>query len=186
MALSRRCFLGGAIGISLLPYDSVAQFEPFRLLILRERSIADILGFNDCIAGKMYSVKSFSSIKESALGRRLAHTLELPFRNNEGEISSIPPGQYAGKVRTGGSLGWRIELMGVEHRKYIQIHPGNYTSETRGCILVGLSAEPAVNPSSAGAVQGCTVQQSRDAVSKIRVRYRSANNSRPIQIKIID
>ncbi len=31
-----------------------------------------------------------------------------------------------------------IELVGVDGRSYIQIHPGNYTRQIQGCILPGL------------------------------------------------
>lgn len=53
----------------------------------------------------------------------------------------IPAGTYQAHTRTDGHLGWRIELEGVPGRTNIQIHRGNYPSDTTGCILVGTSRD---------------------------------------------
>lgn len=64
-------------------------------------------------------------------------TLELPFINNEQNISCIPSGFYKAVLRQSHKNGLVIELLDVPDRSFIQIHTGNYTSQIKGCILVG-------------------------------------------------
>ena len=64
-------------------------------------------------------------------------TLELPWLDNQSNISSIPAGKYKYVKRKSPSLGWVIHLLGTEPRTWIYIHSGNYTSQILGCILVG-------------------------------------------------
>ena len=66
-------------------------------------------------------------------------TLELPWLDNQVNISCIPPGLYEAQYRNSPSNGDVIELKDVPGRTYIQIHAGNYTSQILGCILVGES-----------------------------------------------
>ena len=70
---------------------------------------------------------------------QLCYTLELPWKDNQNNISCIPVGSYTGTIRTDGNKGWRIELVGVPNRGNVQIHVGNYPSDILGCILVGLA-----------------------------------------------
>ncbi|GAL18546.1 hypothetical protein JCM19235_1969 [Vibrio maritimus] len=64
-------------------------------------------------------------------------TLELPWRNNQQNISCIPAGTYWAFKRISPSNGAVLQLEGVPNRTFIQIHKGNYTSQIAGCILVG-------------------------------------------------
>ena len=65
-------------------------------------------------------------------------TLELPWLENLKNISCIPEGSYLYKKRVSPSRKKEvIELVGVEGRSYIQIHPGNFTRQIKGCILPG-------------------------------------------------
>lgn len=66
-----------------------------------------------------------------------ACTLELPWNDNQSNISCIPAGYYIAQYRSSPSNGDVIELKGVPKRSYIQIHSGNYTRQIEGCILVG-------------------------------------------------
>jgi hypothetical protein len=75
--------------------------------------------------------------KLSVNGSPLCYTLELPWKDNQQNVSCIPQGAYSGFVRTDGTRGWRIELQAVPGRGHIQIHVGNYPSDILGCILVG-------------------------------------------------
>ena len=64
-------------------------------------------------------------------------TLELPWLNNQSNISCIPAGTYQYKKRKSPTLGWVIHILGVDGRTWIYIHAGNFTSQIKGCVLVG-------------------------------------------------
>lgn len=64
-------------------------------------------------------------------------TLELPDLGNQPDVSSIPTGKYDYYFRVSPSNGSVLELRNVPNRTYIQIHSGNFSSQTHGCILVG-------------------------------------------------
>ena len=160
------------IGMAIPTRRAAAQFQPFRILIEREKSLAELLNLNDCIPGKLTHVSDFSG--SSQIGNAM-QTIELPFKNNLSEISAVPAGTYSGRVRTRGPLGWRIELNNTNPRKNIQIHPGNVTEDTRGCILVG----------NRDGSTPCSVEDSRRALRKLKFKYNDSSNSRPIEIRII-
>jgi hypothetical protein len=73
----------------------------------------------------------------SVNGTLIAHTLELPWRNNQSYVSSIPPGTYRAIVRYDKTDGWRLQLESVPGRTGVQIHVGNYPTQIEGCVLVG-------------------------------------------------
>lgn len=65
-------------------------------------------------------------------------TLELPYLNNQKNISCIPMGEYTMRKR----WSWKFkkmlyEIEGVSNRSAILIHSGNYYTDIRGCVLVG-------------------------------------------------
>jgi hypothetical protein len=64
-------------------------------------------------------------------------TLELPFKGNKPDVSSIPRGRYEYYKRISPKNGDVLELRNVPERTYIQIHAGNFTRQIQGCILVG-------------------------------------------------
>jgi len=64
-------------------------------------------------------------------------TLELPWENNESQISCIPNGEYSVIPYNSPSKGLVYLLEDVENRSMIEIHVGNYNSDILGCILVG-------------------------------------------------
>jgi len=64
-------------------------------------------------------------------------TLELPWKENKNMISSIPVGTYKVKPRNSAKFGDHYHITGVEGRKYILIHVGNYYKQTHGCVLIG-------------------------------------------------
>jgi hypothetical protein len=73
-------------------------------------------------------------------------TLELPYRDNERNISCIPEGHYDVVPRTSKKYGNHLHVTGVEGRSLILIHYANYVgsdnprtghSDLRGCIAVG-------------------------------------------------
>lgn len=77
---------------------------------------------------------------EDADGKVLCCTLEEPWRNNERSISCIPPGEYTAHRRLSPKRNAELfELDAVPGRSNIEIHVGNTTADTEGCILVGTS-----------------------------------------------
>ena len=72
-------------------------------------------------------------------------TLELPWRDNQKQISCIPPGEYTVEIRLSNKYGRVYWVRNVENRTYILIHSGNYAgdvskgykSHVMGCILLG-------------------------------------------------
>jgi hypothetical protein len=69
-------------------------------------------------------------------------TLELPWKENQPNISCIPVGRY--KVKKTYSPHFkknRWEVQDVNGRSGIRIHIANYVSELKGCIAPGLVAK---------------------------------------------
>lgn len=64
-------------------------------------------------------------------------TLELPWKDNQHDISCIPKGLYTASVEPFHDL-HMYELSGTEPRTGIFIHPGNYYRDSLGCILLGV------------------------------------------------
>lgn len=65
------------------------------------------------------------------------HTLELPWKNNQRQVSCIPEGSYQVVPRVSAKLKRHFYVEAVPGRSYILIHPGTYTNDTQGCILLG-------------------------------------------------
>lgn len=64
--------------------------------------------------------------------------LELPWKDNQQNVSCIPEGIYKAKKRISPGKGYQvIEYINVPNRTYIQIHYGNYTHQILGCQLPG-------------------------------------------------
>lgn len=73
------------------------------------------------------------------------YTIELPWRDNEKNISCVPEGEYVLRKResavvrrtSGGAYtrGW--EVCDVPDRTHIMIHVGNTVDDIEGCIAVG-------------------------------------------------
>lgn len=75
-------------------------------------------------------------------------TLELPWKDNENNVSCIPPGPGAAEAAVydlrhraaseSGTFDYpHFIVEGVDGRSYILIHAGNLFSQILGCILVG-------------------------------------------------
>lgn len=102
-------------------------------------------------------------------GTEVAKTFELPWRNNEKDISQIPPGTYPAFIRSDGDLGWRVELRNVPDRVNVQLHVGNYTSQTEGCILLGTSITRSGST--------CATHGSRPAFEAVRQSMQKASDN---------
>ncbi len=103
-------------------------------------------------------------------GNEIARTLEPALPGNR-----IPAGSYQGVIRTDGDLGWRVELKDVKGWEAVQIHKGNYPSNTKGCILVGTGITGATDPKTGQ--ETCMVTNSADALAKIQAAMQKASDS---------
>lgn len=91
------------------------------------------------------SINTWNNI-DCRIGRLSANgfkcfTLELPYRGNQQDVSSIPKGVYEYYKKESSKNGSVLELRNVADRSYIQIHAGNFTRQIQGCILVGDSVK---------------------------------------------
>lgn len=66
-----------------------------------------------------------------------ALTLEQPWRDNQTDISCIPPAAYICRRIHSNKFGETFEVQGVDRRSHILFHRGNVLADTHGCILVG-------------------------------------------------
>jgi hypothetical protein len=169
--------LATAAVCSSTPTRVSAQFITFDLTLRRDHSLPTTLHLSDCILGKLY--QGASSLSDP--GSFICDTLELPFRNELEEISCVKPGSYSAFVKTdptaeGVDLGWRLQLQNTKQLA-IQIHTGNTTDNTRGCILVGTRAN-----SSPCELTGGTSVPARE---QLRSRYGN-NNQRPVRLVVLN
>ena len=68
-------------------------------------------------------------------GRKVCNTIELPWRDNQRNVSCIPEGRYPLRKRYSERFKWHIEIEDVPDRSSILFHPANYAlGELRGCI----------------------------------------------------
>lgn len=180
LLLSRRSALqllgAGALYSALDHRRTVAQLLAFELVLRRDRNLPITLNLNDCILGKLY----LGPPTLSDPGQFLCDTLELPYRNEMQEISCIKPGSYGGFVKTqptadGVDLGWRIQLESTTQLA-IQIHTGNTTAQTHGCILVGTrSGSPCT-------IRGGSSKPARDHIKELY----GDGTDRPIRLTVLN
>ena len=65
----------------------------------------------------------------------ISSTIELPWRENQRMISSIPEGRYELVKRYTDKRGWHLLVTGVPNRNGILFHPANDAlKELKGCI----------------------------------------------------
>ena len=72
-------------------------------------------------------------------GKRIAYTLELPWRENQRRVSCIPKGVYEVIEHQAPSYpkAKSYWVQNVPNRSEILIHYGNFHRDTLGCILPG-------------------------------------------------
>ena len=104
--------------------NTEVKADSANLLIIRDTFTAK------SIIGKLYCNGEF-----------MAHTLELPWKNNQKSVSCIPEGRYKCRVRLARESATRdyvhLLVQDVEGRSYILFHYGNFPTDTKGCILTG-------------------------------------------------
>lgn len=83
--------------------------------------------FKDCTLSRVFA-EGFS-----------AFGLELPWLGNAINVSCIPEGVYKYEIAPSARLNGKpaIWIQRVEERTAIQVHPGNYTDDILGCLVVG-------------------------------------------------
>ena len=68
-------------------------------------------------------------------GKFICNTIELPWKKNKTKVSCIPEGKYFIKKRYSNKFKWHLEILNVDNRKFILIHPANNAlQELKGCI----------------------------------------------------
>lgn len=68
-------------------------------------------------------------------GEAVCHTIELPWKDNQYQVSCIPEGKYFIEKRYSRRFGWHLEIMDVPNRSLILYHPANNAlKELEGCI----------------------------------------------------
>lgn len=65
--------------------------------------------------------------------------LELPWLDNQRNISCIPEGKYKVVKRKTEKRGLHFHILDVPGRTWILLHPGNYYFDIQGCQLPGMS-----------------------------------------------
>jgi len=65
------------------------------------------------------------------------YTLELPWVNNQRNISCIQKGEYDIVRHDSPKFGDCLHIKDVPSRSKILVHKGNFKSDTKGCVLVG-------------------------------------------------
>ena len=78
-------------------------------------------------------------------GERICDTLENPWLDNQRNISCIPEGEYPVRLRYPRESGTRdylhLLIQDVPNREWVLVHIGNFPSQTKGCVLVGLGSK---------------------------------------------
>jgi hypothetical protein len=68
-------------------------------------------------------------------GTIVCYTIELPWLQNQRQISCIPEGEYVLQKRFSPKFKWHLHLKNVQGRNLILIHPANDAkTELLGCI----------------------------------------------------
>ena len=88
----------------------------------------------------MFTLKR-TYLKEATHGELLfenehiAFTIELPWKDNQKEVSCIPEGEYVLRRRYSIKFNWHWVILNVPNRSFILIHPANDAlKQLKGCI----------------------------------------------------
>lgn len=112
-------------------------------------------------------------------GEPFCVTLELPWVNNERNVSCIPEGTYPlfkrrdAVTHVGQKEKITYELLNVPGRSGILFHAGNSVKDTQGCILLGCNFNKSQR----------TIEKSRAAVDMFLTAMSIANGPKEVTIK---
>jgi hypothetical protein len=68
-------------------------------------------------------------------GQLVCYTIELPWRDNQHNVSCIPEGRYELAKRYHEHYGWHLHVLNVPGREWILIHPAtDAKTQLKGCI----------------------------------------------------
>lgn len=107
--------------------DAIRHLQSIQVTLTRRKS------FPGCTLGTLH-------IQTRNLVWR-CKTLELPWKNNQPQVSCIPEGIYTCRRFKSPKFGETFQVCDVPGRSGILFHPGNKAKETRGCILLGVGTE---------------------------------------------
>ena len=88
-------------------------------------------------------------------------TLELPYVDNQHNISCIPAIKYYCQLYSSAKFGLVFKILNVRNREGILFHKGNTVADTHGCILLGSSYT--FSPDK----KECSLQKSKIAFDKL-------------------
>jgi len=89
------------------------------------------------------SVGTFGVVLDGHHGEPFCVSLELPYKNNEPNISCIKSGVYEGVRVKSPRFGDTFEVKGnLEGRTHILFHCGNSIEDSRGCFLLAENFAP--------------------------------------------
>ena len=88
-------------------------------------------------------LKTFSNRKQTlgclSIGDLELFTLELPWLDNQQNISCISAGKYKVTHHVSPTHGKCLKIQDVENRTHILFHVANFIKQLKGCIAPGLS-----------------------------------------------
>jgi len=125
--------IGGVFNSANLSLYSYGHKNPLKMFDPDGRSTISITIDRQTFTDK--SIVGTITVNNTSFGV----TLELPYRANQKDVSSIPAGTHFGKFVNSPTHGPTIEVM-VEGRSAILFHIGNRPAESEGCILLGVCA----------------------------------------------
>ena len=118
----------------------IPQIPPRRVIVQEDNRPQLVLTrdtYTDkSIIGELTLDKNKNGLRDAG-EEHLAYTLELSYKENQNNRSSIPEGTYLITPRTSPKFGQHFLVNDVPGRDYILFHNGNYPKDTKGCILVG-------------------------------------------------
>ena len=110
--------------------------------------------------------------------------LELPWLGNNPNVSCIPCGEYPYRVALSPARGVAVVWVdNVPERTSIQLHPGNYTSQLRGCLAVGKAVTDLNNDGTLDVTDSqATFTKFMEAIpAKGIIRFRSEEHTSELQ-----